>query len=309
MQIGFIGLGKMGARMAGKLLREDYKVCVWNRSKDAVEEFKIQNSKFKIESQKLKIAASIEDLVRSLDKPRIVWVMVPNVAVEEILTEVRKFVGEGDIVIDGGNSNYRDTERRFKEFEKGGVRFLGIGVSGGIISGDKGFPMMVGGSRSGYEYIKPILDSLAKPGGGHEYFGTGGAGHFIKMVHNGIEYGLMQSLAEGFEVLEKSKYKLDLLKIAKLFQKGTIVSGFLLDRLKDALERGDYKEIVGEIEASGEGEWTVETAKEENVDVEIIERSLEYRRRSKTDEKVKSSTTAKLISALRREFGGHQVKK
>ena len=308
MQIGFVGLGKIGSGMAKKLLEEEHEVVVWNRSPEAISNFKFQISNSQTKG-KISFAKTIEELVSKLEKPRVIWIMVTHSAVDEVLAEIQKYIEKGDIVIDGGNSNYKDTQRRFEEFEKTGIRFLGIGTSGGILAEKNGFPFMAGGSKSAYETIIPILDSLSKPHGGHEYFGEGGAGHFIKMVHNGIEYGLMQSLAEGFEVLEKSRYNLDLPKIASLFQKGTIVSGFLLDRLKDALERGDYQSLVGEIEASGEGEWTVETAKEENVDVEIIERSLEYRKRSKSNKKVRSSTTAKLISALRREFGGHEVKK
>lgn len=305
MKIGFIGLGKMGGRMAGKLLNDGFEVHVWNRSSAPVQELQIKNNKLNLISAK-----TIEELVRQLEKPRIVWVMVPHVAVEEVLSEVQKFVEPGDIVIDGGNSFYKDTDRRFEEFEKAGIGFLGIGVSGGIIAFENGYPMMVGGSRSAYEHIKPVLDSLSKPNGGHEYFGTGGAGHFVKMVHNGIEYGMMQSLGEGFDVLKNSKYKFDLEKIAKLFQKETIISGFLIDRTKDALEKDpNLESLTGEIDASGEAEWTVNTAKEEGLEVGIIEQSLEYRKRSKTDPKIKSSFTARLIAALRKEFGGHKVKK
>ena len=309
MQIGFVGLGKIGSRMASKLLKDGFEVHVWNRSAETVEEFKSQNSKVKNASQKLKTYQTIAELVRSLEKPRVIWIMVSHGGVEEVLSEIKKFVEKDDIIIDGGNSFYKDTQRRFEEFEKTGIRFLGIGTSGGILAEKNGFPFMAGGSRFGYDHIKPILDSLGKPNGGHEYFGTGGAGHFIKMVHNGIEYGMMQAIAEGFQVLEKSQYKFDLAKIAGLLQKGTIVSGFLVDRLKDALEKEDYKEIIGEIEASGEGDWTVETAKEMEIEVENIKQALNFRKRSKTDEKVRSSTTAKLVSALRREFGGHGVKK
>ena len=292
MKIGFIGLGKMGSRMAGKLANDGFEVHIWNRSKEAIEEFKRQNSKVKIESEKLKVFETIEGLVRSLETPRVIWIMIPHVAVEEVLTEVRKFVSAGDIVIDGGNSFYKDSEKR------------------AILAFEKGYPMMVGGSRSGYEAIKPILDSLSKPSGGHEYFGTGGAGHFVKMVHNGIEYGMMQSIGEGFEILEKSKYKFDLVKIVKLWQRGTIISGFLIDRIKDALEKDrKLSDSAGPIAASGEGEWTVNSADEEGVDVPIIEGSLEFREDSQSDPEIAESFTARVVNALRREFGGHEVKK
>ncbi len=294
----------MGSRMAGKLLDEGFEVHVWNRSSAPIQELQIKNNKLNLKS-----AETIEDLVRQLESPRIVWVMVPHVAVEEILTEARKFVGKDDIVIDGGNSFYKDTDRRFEDFEKAGIKFLGIGVSGGMIAATQGYPMMVGGSKDAYEFIRPILDSLAKPNGGHEYFGTGGAGHFVKMVHNGIEYGMMQSIGEGFEVLQNSKYKFDLSKISKLWQKGTIVSGFLIDRAAEALEKEpDLSSFAGTVSRSGEGDWTVEAAKEEGVDIGLIDESVEYRKRSETDEKIQNSFTAKIINALRHSFGGHLVR-
>lgn len=303
MKIGFIGLGKMGSRMAGKLLSEGHEVVVWNRSPEAAQELRIKN-------KELRIAGTIEELIKKLEKPKIVWVMVPHAAVEEILTEVRKFVEVGDIVIDGGNSFYKDTDRRYKEFEKAGIHYLGIGVSGGIIAAENGYPMMAGGSSLGYETIKPMLDSLAKPNGGQEYFGTGGAGHFVKMVHNGVEYGMMQSIGEGFDVLQNSKYKFDLGKIAKLWQKGTIVAGFLVHRATEMLEKdGSLSSFAGPVARSGEGDWTLEAAKEEGLSLPAIETSVEYRKKSEADKKIQNSFTAKMINALRQAFGGHKIKK
>ncbi|RJQ36282.1 decarboxylating 6-phosphogluconate dehydrogenase [Candidatus Microgenomates bacterium] len=313
MRLGFIGLGKMGSRMVLKLLKEGHEVVVWNRSEDPIKDlqFKIQNSKFKIAIQKLKVAKDIHDLVQQLEKPRVVWIMLPaGEATDSMLQEVKKFVEKDDIVIDGANSNYKDTQRHFEEFKNLGVNFLGIGVSGGVVAAKTGYPMMVGGSKEAYEYIKPILESLAVPAGGYEYLGEGGAGHFVKMVHNGIEYGIMQSLGEGFEVLEKSQYKFDLEKVGKLWQKGTLVSGFMLDRAVEVLEQDpSLSNIVGVIPESGEAKWTVEAAKEGGVSVEIIERSLEYRRSSQKDVKIQKSFTAKMVAALRNAFGGHEVKK
>ncbi len=305
MQIGFLGLGKMGSRMVEKLLSDGHKVFVWNRSSEVTQELVSQ-----LNLPNLKGFDNVSELISSLDKPRLLWIMVSPQGVDDVLAEVKKFLSPGDIVVDGGNSFYKDTQKRFEDFRKERVHFLGIGTSGGILAIENGYPFMVGGSKEGYEKIIPILDSLAKPNGGHEYFGEGGAGHFVKMVHNGIEYGIMQSLGEGFEVLEKSKYDFDLLKIAKLWQKGSIVSGFLLDRARGALEKPkDLEETIGIISASGEAEWTVEAAKEEGVEVEIIERSLDYRKRSAEDKKIQLSFTAKLVASLRREFGGHEVKK
>ena len=301
MKIGIIGLGKMGSRIAQKLSGE-HEVSVWNRTPGDVEELrKVAN----IEGYE-----SIENLVKSLPTPRIVWIMVPHVAVEEVLTEVKKFVESGDIVIDGGNSNYKDTDKRFLEFEKAGIKFLGVGVSGGIVAFKNGYPLMVGGNRGAYEFVSPVLDSLAKPGGGYEYFGTGGAGHFVKMVHNGVEYAQMQSIGEGFEILEKSAYKFDLSKIASLWSKGTIISGFLIDRASEKLEQDpELLEFAGPISRSGEGDWTILAAEEEGVDAEMIDGAVEFRKRSETDENIQNSFTAKMINALRNAFGGHEIKK
>jgi len=315
MKLGFVGLGRMGSRMVTKLLEEGHEVVVWNRSSSKVEELKSKVKsqpvldRVETRSGKLKVAESIADLVKQLDKPRIVWLMLPaGEATEEILGEVEKYVS-GDVIIDGGNAHYSDTQKRYEHFKSRGVRFLGIGVSGGIIASREGYPLMVGGDRSAYDQIKPILDSLAKPKGGHEYFGQGGAGHFVKMVHNGIEYGIMQSVGEGFGVLQKSPYNLDLLKVAKLYQKGTLVSGFMMQRTIEALEKDPkLSQIEGYIEESGEGRWTVEQAKKLKVPVEIIEKSLEFRTQSRKDKKVSSTFAARLVAALRAAFGGHEVR-
>lgn len=311
MQIGFIGLGKMGSRMVLKLLVEGHEVVVWNRSSAPVEELKTQISNLKTTTQNLRVSKTIRELVQALKNPRIVWLMLPaGEATEQMLQEVSKYVEREDIIIDGGNANFHDTQRRYDEFKKRSIRFLGIGVSGGIIAAVHGYPMMAGGDRSAYDHIRPILDSLSKPNGGHDYFGTGGAGHFVKMVHNGIEYGMMQALGEGFGVLQKAEYNFDLYKIAKLWQRGTIVSSFLLDRAADALSKNSkLSDIEGIIVESGEARWTVEAAKKENVPVAIIENSLEFRRRSQKDSEVQKSFAAKMVAALRHEFGGHEVKK
>ncbi|OGH19404.1 MAG: hypothetical protein A2770_03805 [Candidatus Levybacteria bacterium RIFCSPHIGHO2_01_FULL_38_12] len=327
MKIGFIGLGKMGSRMVFKLLKEGHEVVVWNRSPQPVEELRsqlnpkseyrnskqIQNTKYKILntfSEKLIIAGTIEELVRQLQSPRIVWCMVTaGEATRAVLDELLTLCSKDDIAIDGGNAHFRDTEERFKQFKNKGIRFLGIGVSGGVIAAHHGYPLMAGGDECGYEFIKPILDSLAKPHGGHEYFGSGGAGHFVKMIHNGIEYGFMQSLGEGFGVLQKAEYKFDLLKVARLYQKGTLVSGFMLDRTVEVFDQDkSLEQVLGVIEESGEAKWTVEEAENERVPVPIIKGSLEFRRQSQTNPEVQNSFAAKLVADLRQAFGGHGVK-
>ncbi len=311
MQIGFIGLGKMGSRMAEKLLREGHQVVVWNRSEEPIRnlEFRIKNSELSLE---LRIAETIEDLINVLEKPRVVWLMLPaGEATNTMLTGVSEFAESGDIVIDGGNSHFTDTDKWFMKLKAKGVRFLGIGVSGGMHAVINGYPLMVGGDASAYQYVTTILDSLAKPHGGHEYFGTGGAGHFVKMVHNAIEYGYMQSLGEGFGVLKNAEYGFDLQRVAQLWQKGTLVSGFMLDRTVDVLEKDSkLSDIAGTIgSASGETVWTIDEARKQDVPIKIIEDSVEFRKQSETDEKIQKSFAAKLVAALRREFGGHEVKK
>lgn len=308
MKIGFLGLGKMGTRMVEKLLRDGHEVVVWNRSKDVVETF-VQVMTDKKLGATLTAHDSVAEVITSLATPRIIWSMLPSgEPSEQVLGEVLAQVSPQDIVIDGANANFHDTQRRAELFEGKNVRFLGIGVSGGVIAEREGYPMMVGGNKSAYSEITPLLDSLAVPHGGHAYFGPGGAGHFVKMVHNGIEYGMMQAIGEGFGVLEKAPYEINLLEVAKLWQHGTIVDSFLIDRARDALEKdATLSDIVGEIDATGEGEWTIQEAKKEDVPIENIEQSLSFRRRSKTDEKIKNSFAAKMVAALRREFGGHKV--
>jgi 6-phosphogluconate dehydrogenase len=279
----------------------------WNRTTEVGEQFRIQNSEFKNE---LTIAQSIEELINDLPRPKIIWVMLPaGDPTDDALTEVVKYTKKGDIVIDGANSFYKDTQRRYEALSSKGIRFLGIGVSGGIKAGEAGYPLMIGGDRSAYEEILPLLETLIKPGGSHEYFGEGGAGHFVKMVHNGIEYGMMQAIGEGFGVLEKAPYTIDLKKVSELWQKNTIITSFLMECAKDALAKDVHlSKIDGVIDATGEAEWTVTQANEEGVFAENIEQSLDFRRRSKTDSKVSSSFAARMVAALRHEFGGHKVK-
>ena len=333
MKVGFIGLGKMGSRMAVKLLKEGHSLVVWNRSQQAVDELRIKNqeswkrekmhnSKFMIHDSmagELEVAKTIEGLVKKLKSPRIVWLMLPahstgsgqaGSPTQEILDEVSKYIEKEDIVIDGGNSHFKDTEKRYRELKTKGIRFLGIGVSGGIIAEKQGYPMMVGGDVSAYQYITTILDSLAKPNGGYEYFGEGGAGHFIKMVHNAIEYGYMQAIGEGFGLLDSSDYNFDLKRIAEIYQKGTLISGFMMERTIEALGSDPKLEkITGFIgKASGETIWAVEEAEKKKLLFAIIKRSLTIRNQSGSDPKIQKSFAARMVSALRNAFGGHPVR-
>ena len=343
MTIGILGLGKMGSRIAQKLHDEKHQVFAWNRTWEATDKFikslrgpaakgaevdtkffllsaqgsKKLNLEFEGSNESSENSVSprafetIQELVSKLPKPRILWLMLPaGEPTQTVINQLSKYLQKGDIVVDGGNAHFKDTEKRYQKFKKMGVEFLGIGVSGGIVAAKNGYPLMVGGSKKAYQKIKPILDSLAKPAGGHEYFGEGGAGHFVKMVHNGIEYGIMQSLGEGFAVLEKSKYKFNLLDVAKIWQKGTLVSGFMLDRSVDALAQDPkLKNMVGPVSESGEARWTIAEAKKEKVQVRIIQASLDYRLRSQKDKKLQKTFTAKMLNGLRSAFGGHEIKK
>jgi len=310
MQLGFIGFGKMGVRIVEKLLADNHTIIGWNRTQSVIDEFKLLLQRKNLH-ERFNAAENIQTLVEGLTRTRVIWIMLPSgQATQSALLEVSKFVESGDIVIDGGNAFYKDTERRSKELGAKGIRYLGIGVSGGVKAVERGYPLMVGGNREAYETIKPVLETLSKPGGGFEYFGEGGAGHFVKMVHNGIEYGMMQAIGEGFGVLEKSPYPLDLTQVSTLWQKNTIVTSFLMECVKEALEKDPtFSELEGVIDATGEADWTVKQAKEEGVPIENIEQSLAFRRRSKTDQAVSFSFAARMVAALRQEFGGHAVKK
>lgn len=307
MQIGFIGFGKMGSRMVKKLLAGGHEVIGWNRSKSGVDA--LVNSLTPDELQLFSPADNVEHLVSSLVTPRVLWLMLPaGGATQGILDEIAPLLQKGDIIIDGGNAKYTDTQERVESFEKKGIRFLGIGVSGGILAATNGYPLMAGGDKTAYEYITPILETLAKPHGGYSYVGSGGAGHFVKMVHNGIEYGMMQAIGEGFGVLEKSEYDLDLLQVAKIWSQNTIIAGLLMDCAVKALENdANLSKIVGSIAQSGEAAWTVEAAEKENVPIDIIKASLDFRTLSQESEKVQTSFAAKMVAALRNIFGGHTI--
>lgn len=287
-----------------------HEVVVWNRSEEGITNFKLQISNSK-PGAKVAVADSIKELVDVLKPPRVIWLMLPaGDPTESVLNEIAKYVDPEDIVVDGGNAFYKDTQRRYETFAIDNVRYLGIGVSGGLLAYDNGYPLMVGGNASAYQYITTLLDSLSKPHATHHYFGEGGVGHFVKMVHNGIEYGMMQAIGEGFGVLEGSGYDLNLTEVAKLWQKGTIISGFLMDRANDALsENPDLDHMNGVIGASGEGQWTVEQAKEEGVPIGNIEQALNFRLESHLQKEISGSFAARMINALRFQFGGHQLEK
>ena len=304
MTLTIVGLGKMGARMGAKLVKEGHTVYGWDVD---------ENARKTSEDAGLIIPDTFEESILSQDNKgeRVILQMLHPEPTETTLELASKILSEGDILIDGGNSKYQDTNRRAKKMTESGIRFLGMGVSGGIIAEDTGYPIMIGGDKSAYDHVAPILDSLAKPHGTHEYLGAGGAGHYVKMVHNAIEYPIMQAFGEGFGMLKASEFDFDLEQIAKLYTHGTLVSGFMNDRLVEALEADPgLSSYHGEIgSASGEAVWAVEEAKRLGVPTESMEQSIDFRRRSVDDENVSGSFAAKVVAALRATFGGHPVKR
>ncbi len=296
MRIGFIGLGRMGANMVRRLLRNGHEVVAYNRTAEKTKE---------IAGEGAEAAFTIEELVGKLKKPRAVWIMVPaGDATEAQIEELLEHLEKGDTIIDGGNTNFHDDQRRHPALKKKGIDYLDAGVSGGIWGLANGFCLMVGGDPEPVRRLEPAFKDLAPPGG---YLHTGGpgSGHYVKMVHNGIEYGMMQAYAEGFEIMHASDYPLDLQSIAKLWNHGSVVRSWLLELLEPALA-GDQNltRIKGWVADSGEGRWTIQEAIDKDVPAPIITLSLLMRFRSRQDD----SYGAKVLAALRNEFGGHEVK-
>jgi len=296
MKIGMVGLGRMGGNMTVRLIRHGHEVVAFDPNADAVGA---------AEGQGAEGAHSLQELVERLEAPRVVWIMVPAGEItEKTIRDLRSLLSSGDVVIDGGNSNFRDSQRRAKEAGADGVRFLDCGTSGGVWGLENGYCLMVGGEREAFDHAEPVFAALA-PRDGYAYMGPSGAGHFVKMVHNGIEYGLLAAYGEGFEIMKGSEFDLDLLTIAGIWRYGSVVRSWLLELLFDALQKDPKLDrIRGYVEDSGEGRWTVQEAIEENVPAPITALSLFMRFASRQEE----SYSAKVIAALRNEFGGHAVK-
>jgi 6-phosphogluconate dehydrogenase len=297
MKIGYIGLGKMGLNMVERMLEKGYTVVANNRSDESIK---------KAEAAGAEGAYSISELVEKSGEAgkRTIWLMVPWKAVDEVLTELLPLLTEGDTVIDGGNSPYKESVRRHAELVEAGIRFLDAGVSGGPAGARNGACIMVGGSQEIFNEYESLFADLSVENG-YGYMGRGGAGHFVKMVHNGIEYGMMQAIGEGFDVMKKSDFDLDLKKVTDVYQNGSVIESRLVGWLASAYEKHGFEldGISGEVSHSGEGQWTVDAANELNVPVEIIEGSLEFRKKSQGN----PSYTGQVVSALRNEFGGHDV--
>ncbi len=299
MELAMIGLGKMGGNMVQRLLRGGHRVVAHARSNESVHA---------MEAFGAVGAHSPDEVVAALKPPRIVWMMLPSGEVTEamIATLLGK-LSKGDVIVDGGNSNYKDTVRRAELITGRGMEFVDVGTSGGIWGLAEGYSMMVGGDAAVVERMRPILETLAPaPDAGWGRVGPHGAGHFVKMVHNGIEYGMMQAYAEGFEVLKaKKEFGLDLHQVSTIWQRGSVVRSWLLDLTADALSKGqELEHIQGWVADSGEGRWTVAEAIDLDVPAPVITLSLLMRLVSRQEE----SYAAKLLAAMRNEFGGHAIK-
>jgi len=286
MKIGIVGLGRMGAGMAERLRGGGYEVVGYDRN------------------ESLSDVGSLRDLVATLQPPRIVWVMVPSGdPTQGVIDELSELMEAGDILIDGGNSYYKDSKRRAKTLEQKDIRFVDAGTSGGIWGLSVGFNLMVGGPRSAFDLIEPLLATLAPPGG-YAYLGSAGAGHYAKMVHNGIEYGMLEAYAEGFHLLESSEEDYDLAKVATLWNQGSVIRSWLLELAASAFEKDpSLDHLHGYVDDSGEGRWTVLEAIDRGISASVISEAV-YARFTSRDE---NSFAMRVIAALRNEFGGHPI--
>ncbi|HAT68453.1 MAG TPA: decarboxylating 6-phosphogluconate dehydrogenase [Candidatus Yonathbacteria bacterium] len=295
--IGYIGLGKMGKGMVGNLLEKGWKVVAFNRTPAATDE---------VAREGATPAYTLAEVVSKLASPRLVWLMVPHQAVDEVLEELIPLLSGGDTVIDGGNSFYKNSMRHADELSKKGIHFLDAGTSGGPGGAREGACTMVGGEKEIFDRYEELFKDISVKDG-YAYFGKAGAGHFVKMVHNGIEYGMMQAIGEGFEVMKKSPFDLNLERVATLYNHQSVIESRLVGWAESAFKEygQDLEAISGKVSHSGEGLWTVETAREFGVPTPIIEGSLKFREESQDN----PSYTGQVVSALRNQFGGHSVKK
>jgi len=295
MKIGYIGLGKMGFNMVERLLEKKHEVYVFDKNEESVRN---------ISNKGALPVSSFESLTVSVAPPRLIWLMLPYHAVDSVLRGLLPFLQRGDTVIDGGNSPYKESMRRFQELNAEGIHFSDVGVSGGPLGARNGACIMVGGKKEIFIKYKNLFRDLACKGG-YAYMGRPGSGHFVKMVHNGIEYGMMQALAEGFAVMKASPFNLDLKKIAKLYNHKSVIESRLVGWLQKAFAQNgeNLDDISGTVSHSGEGSWTVEAAKEFGISVPVIDGSLTFRIQSQSN----PSYTGKILSAIRNQFGGHRV--
>ena len=296
MQLGLIGLGRMGSGMTLRLLQGGHQVIVYDR---------VPGAGAALAGKGATVSGSLEDLGQQLEAPRVVWLMIPaGPPVDDAIQRLSGTLSPGDIIIDGGNSNYKDSIRRAETLRSQQIEFLDVGVSGGIWGLKVGFNLMAGGNQASFKQVEPIFQTLAPPDG-YAYVGPSGAGHYAKMVHNGIEYSMLQGYAEGFEILKAAPFGFDLLQLARLWNHGSVIRSWLLELAQAAFERDpQLSRIRGYVDDSGEGRWTLQEAIDHAVPAPALAMSLFMRFRSRQDD----SFSDKVIAALRNEFGGHPVK-
>jgi 6-phosphogluconate dehydrogenase len=297
MHVGLIGLGKMGFNLGRQMIEKKHQVVAYDVNAEAVDEFRSKNGDS---------AESIKELVERLESPRVIWLMVPAGEItDKVIEEVTPMLAEGDILIDAGNSHYKKTMQHDEQLKEHGIYFFDVGTSGGISGARHGACFMIGGDKVVFKQIEPLFKDLAVEDG-YLYAGKGGSGHFLKMVHNGIEYGMMAALGEGFDILEKSPFDHDYEAVAKVWNHGSVIRGWLMELMEEAFGKDpNLDEIRGVMHSSGEGKWTVESALDFETAAPVIALSLMMRYRSQEDD----TFTGKVVAALRHGFGGHETEK
>ncbi|MFB4343134.1 MULTISPECIES: phosphogluconate dehydrogenase (NAD(+)-dependent, decarboxylating) [unclassified Bacillus (in: firmicutes)] len=296
MQVGLIGLGKMGLNLGKNLMDHKHEVAAFDLNASAVEEMKEYGATG---------TSSLSELVQSLQSPRILWVMVPHAVVDSVIDEITPLLSKGDILIEAGNSHYKESIRRYEQLKKDGIHFMDAGTSGGMEGARNGACYMIGGDQEAWDIVEPIFRDTAVENG-FLYAGKAGSGHFLKMVHNGIEYGMMAAIGEGFEILEKSEFDYDYAKVSRVWNNGSVIRSWLMELTENAFSKdAKLDEIKGVMHSSGEGKWTVETALDLQTATPVIAMSLLMRYRSLDND----TFTGKVVAALRNEFGGHAVEK
>ncbi len=321
MNIAIFGLGKMGAQIARRLHKNGFEVLAWNRSEGPRQKFDafvattspaiLAPSPHKgRDGERLSSRSfdNVSDLVSLIDgEPRIFWLMLPHEIVDEFLhDQLLKYLKAGDIVIDGGNSHYKESIKRAEALRAKGIVFYDCGTSGGVWGEENGFALMVGGPKEQWSLVEPIFKVLSS-GQNYGLLGKNGAGHFVKMVHNGIEYGMMEAIGEGYAILKASHFELDLSEVTRVYQEGTVIRSWLIDLTKNIFDHEDVESTSGYIHQLGEGKWTVEAGKELGVDVRVLEDSVKVRDES-ADEANQNKFSNKIVALLRKQFGGHGVK-
>ena len=296
MQVGLIGLGKMGFNLGQNLLDHNHSVVAYDLNPTAVQEMNRLGAK---------ATSNLRELVSSLETPRVLWIMVPHTVVDSVLSELKPLLEEGDIIIEAGNSHYKESIRRYEELKEDGIRYMDAGTSGGMEGARYGACYMIGGDQEAWEIVEPLFHDTAVENG-YLYAGKIGSGHFLKMVHNGIEYGMMAAIGEGFEVLEKSEFDFDYEKVAKVWNNGSVIRSWLMELTENAFSKDPkLEEIKGVMHSSGEAKWTLETAMDLQTSTPVIALSLLSRYRSLDND----TFNGKVVAALRNGFGGHAVEK